>query len=607
MQTGKRKRTLTAARAPEKRGPDLFWPVSAAVFCALAVILAVSVRCGIQNGDETFYLSETHHLLQGDRLVTDIWSITQFSALFQYLPMRLLTWIAGGTEGIVLSMRCVYAALKMGLFAAVVVGLRRYRWWALLAGVIVAAFHPLGFLTVSYYAVAVSAALAAGLLLFVGRPPRTPRCVAAGFLFACCVLAEPLTALVYFAYSLLVLTAFLRKKKGRGFLAPVADLLAPEVWGKVTAGVALAAAAFFAALFIGVDPALLWKNLSSFSKILSFHPQMALTDKLLLYFSRTGWVFNALILLFFIGAAVFRKRLPSFRRYGAAVLFVLFAGLTLTMFLKDGPRVSSVYLTDFKPLPLFLLGAGSYLLTENRDRRLFAFFLYGSVTALCMEFVSRIALGTGLVIAAPAALLLFRDLILELFAERKATRENGGARLRAAAPAAAALLALSVLAASETAYCFYGRLFPSPEAMLTSSVNERLDRGPLKGLYTIPMLREEYEAILADMDTLMKDPPESLFVMGYCAWGNLYTELPYACPAVYAFNTPESRAYLDYYWELYPDRRSDCVYIPFLDDDEVYDTNRAAADEKLAFLRERCDCEAAEGALGYIVRVSRWY
>ena len=209
--------------------------------------------------------------------------------------------------------------------------------------------------------------------------------------------------------------------------------------------------------------------------------------------------------------------------------------------------------------------------------------------------------------AAPAALLLFRSLALELFAERKAAGEKGGAKFAAAAPCAAALLALSVPAASETACCFYGRLFPSPEAMLTSDVNERLDRGPLKGLYTIPMLREEYESILDDMDTLMREPPRSLFVMGYCAWGNLYTELPYACPAVYAFNTPESRAYLDYYRELYPDRRSDCVCIPFLDDDEVYDTNRAAANEKLAFLRERCDCEARAGRLGYIVRVSRWY
>ena len=606
---------------------DLFPFFVVLVFFVLAIVLFFSVHYGIQNGDETFYLSETHHLLMGDRLITDIWSITQFSALFQYIPMKLYTLFSGGTEGIVLAMRYAYVVMKLIAFIFVVVFLRKYRWWTLLAAVIVTSYHPLGFLTICYYSIALSTALLTGLILFTKKNLTTTNLITAGVLFSCCVLAEPLTAWVYFAYSVLVIVCYVRKKRKKIFLKSMQRLLTKQTWFGITGGVLISFIIFLSILRIGENASLIWKNLSSFAQILSFHSQMSFTEKIKLYLWQSGYVFNVSAVIFLVVILLFGKKLKKYRNITALTMCIIFVGLTVSLFLKNGVRLSAIYLTDFKPLPLFFLGFASYLLTEKKDNMLFGFFIFGSATSFGMEIVSRIAFGAGCVISAPASILLFRSLFFELLAEHKTNNtakdktsplekittieKEKKARflsslqtLLSKTTICISIAALSVLLVSESFYCFYARLFQTPESMVSANLDSFIDRGPLKGLKTIPMLKEEYDAVLSDMDTIMKQPPSSLFVMGYCAWGNLYTELPYACPAIYAFDTVESREYLEYYWQMYPERKSDCIYIPYLDMD--YNIDRKTADEKLSFLQAHCDMSVTEGNIGYIVRINKW-
>ena len=71
------------------------------------------------SDDESFYSLVPFRILNGDSLVRYEWHLTQFSALFAYLPVYIWNAIKGSTEGVVLFMRCVYLLIHTA--AAVVV------------------------------------------------------------------------------------------------------------------------------------------------------------------------------------------------------------------------------------------------------------------------------------------------------------------------------------------------------------------------------------------------------------------------------------------------------------------------------------------------------
>ena len=206
-----------SAKLSQKGKPD-FYPIAASVvFLILTAVLLVAVRYGVQNGDETFLLTETHRLMFGDRWLINIWSITQFFSVFLYIPVRLYLWLSGGTAGLLLFMRYAYVIIKLLFYIFLVVVLRRFRFWGLLFAVIFTTFHPIGFLTLSYYSVSVLGAATIGILFFVKRRLTAFDCIVAGVIAACSVIAEPPLTLLYLFYSFLVLIRRGREKRQKPF------------------------------------------------------------------------------------------------------------------------------------------------------------------------------------------------------------------------------------------------------------------------------------------------------------------------------------------------------------------------------------------------------
>lgn len=594
--------------------PDL---AALLVFFALGALLAVSVRYGVQNGDETNYIAGANHFLLGDRMLVDFWSLLQLFDLFLCIPLKLCLSVLGGTEGVVLAMRYVYVGIKLIFFCFIYLSLRKYRYWAILCAVIFTAFHPMGFFTLTYYTIAPCAALLIGMILFL-KPRRTAfDCVFCGVVFACCVLAEPFTALVYFGYTLLVLAAFLRGKKGKPFPDPE-KVLRPRVWGLLTAGILLTAAVFFLYLLAGGDAAALKENLTALFSGSFFDSnvgtQTNVLKKVTLYLDQMGYGPNIAALLLLAALCFGRKRLRSFRLPLFAAACAVFVWMTAAAFLKNGLLASAIYLTDYKPVPLCFLGLSSYLLTEQKDTRLFRFFVFGAGVSLGTDAFSSVSLGAAAVCVAPVCVLMFRQALLETAAERKAAPQTEARKDKKPAEKKAwlrtlllvpAVCGLCALVFSEGIYCFYARRYQLPEATFSEPLTAELDRGPLKGLITLPMVKDKYDTILRDMDAVREAAPQSLFVMGDCEWCSLYLNVRNATYSTEPFETPATRETLPLFWSLHPEKRPDLIYIPYADCNYYFDQPEIPA-EKLSYIRTLCDCDVTEGEAGYMVRVLRW-
>lgn len=615
-------KTEAAGRSPSPSAgirrylPDL---TAGLTFFALAALLLISVRYGVQNGDETNYLAGANHFLLGDRMLVDFWSLLQLFDLFLCLPLKLCLSVLGGTEGVVLAMRYVYVGIKLIFFCFIYLSLRQYRYWAILCAVIFTAFHPMGFFTLTYYTIAPCAALLIGTILFIKQRHTAFDFVFCGLVFACCVLAEPFTALVYLGYTLLVLCMFLHSRKTKTAPAP-ADVLHPRAWLLFTAGILLTAAVFFLYLLVGVDFTALKENLTALLSGSFFDSnvgtQTNVLKKITLYLEQMGYGPNLAALLLLAALCFGRKRLRPFRLPLFGAVCVVFVWMTAAAFLKNGLQSSAIYLTDYKPLPLCFLGISSYLLTERQDRRLFRFFLFGAGVSLGTDAFSSVSLGAAAVCIAPVSVLMFRQALTEMKdavkaglppqtdpSKNKATEKRPlPFRKLLLLPA---LCGLCVLVFTESLYCFYARWYQLPELTFSEPLTARLEKGPLKGLITLPVIKEKYDGILRDMDGVREEAPDTFFVMGDCEWCSLYLNVRNATYSTEPFETPETRETLPLFWELHPDKRPEIIYIPYADCNYYFDQPEIPA-EKLSYIRTLCDCEVTDGEAGYIVRVLRW-
>ena len=606
------------AQAREGLRRTVFWFVAIVVFVGLAVLLFVSMPYGIQNDDETTCISYAHRIMLGEFPLVENWTPTQLQGFVEYLPFRVLYSLLGGTEGIVLAVRYLYAAIKMMFFAAICLIFRQYRYWAILAAFVFTTFHPIGFISLTYYNTSILCAFAMGLLLFIKKKRTVFDLLCAGVLLAFCVLSQPAVILLYVIFSLCALGCFFAKKKGRGAVVSNLPVCSDgRSWVLITAGAALIACVVFTALLLHTDIIKLFTNAPKVLRLLQLHPQTGQWQKYHSYIDKTGYAVNIVagLLLAVIAVLAFaakkqfwKLRLPLFA--AACAVFIWF---TLEMFLRNGFVLSAMYLTVFKPIPLCFLGIASYLLTREKDRRLFAFCLFGISFSVFMDLLSRISLGTGAVIAAPASIFMFRKAALECvaqvrkpeaddeFPEKKAGYLFRLARL-VCIPMAAALL---VLLASEAVYSVHPKVFPMPDGIIGEQLTAQIERGPLRGLRTIRVLKGYYEAAMNDMDHMKSYDPQSMLVMDLCPWCNLYLDLPYGAFSFCYFNTPELQDCLLFYWSLNPDTKPDCIYIPFFGCD-TYDIDRDKAESELAFMQSICDCTVEEGEIGFLLQIDRW-
>ena len=96
-------------------------------------------------------------------------------------------------------------------------------------------------------------------------------------------------------------------------------------------------------------------------------------------------------------------------------------------------------------------------------------------------------------------------------------------------------------------------------------LTQRMERGPLKGVYTSPETAQWYEEVLAELDSLHMTSKDRLLVVGVAPWIYLYAEA--GCGSYSTWQVHEGSTQLYDYYALHPEKYPNIIYIIHWADD----------------------------------------
>ncbi len=597
----------------------------AAIFCfaALACYLFIAVRYGIGVVDEGFYLTIPHRLLQGDSLLTDEWHLSQLSSFFQMIPVKLFVTITGGTEGIILFMRNYFVVCWVSVFFIAYVTLRRFGVAALIGSVLAAFTVPVNIPAVNYYSGLIMSSVLLCCLLFwkEKKELRPAEFVLCGILLSCMVLNDPLDAVIYFIYSAAVLIEMLcvrRKKSIAGDFTYFIDL---KAWVFITAGILLSMAVVFGFILSRTDistvlnglPELFTDSEYDFSSggVGLAEASRSSVFSLSLLFSEIKAMGTAHVIAFSALCAAglyFRKHNKTVNAILLLCAAVLMAVMAAVYQKGDPQQINQVTCINF---PKVFCGVMLLAFTEKHDRRLTLSVLLIFFASAIRDISSDITLGITVCACIPVFAVFCEKLGRELFAFL--SREDTKAEIKRFPMKLLRTVCLSVLAASILVTSSVSvatslrmeTLFEKTFFYIPSDTSrETLESGPLKGIRTFGKLSRTYELIVDDLEQIRENCSGPVYVADLDAWYYLCLDRPYGTySAWYVKEDSQTRQY--HYWEKYPERRPEYIYIPKIDC-YSFKSITAGIDDKLSFIRGLCECEVTESPVGVTVHVTSW-
>ncbi len=391
---------------------------------------------GVGITDEGFYYTVVQRVLRGDRLIADEWQITQLNSLLEIIPYKLSLLLSNGTtEGLLLHIRYFFVIWQMLLGAHLWRRLRRYGYPALIFILTVCTFGP--HYTFVYYNMALDGAVLVCTELFTAKKPASRlKLVILGIVTALVVLSELLLTFAYIGFTLQVLVAAIRKKRGKARERFSVYTPTVRTWLWMTVGIALTAAVFF------------WYLMTSFNWDVRFLidsiPNM-FTDYEYNYslFGQNSHLLRVPVLLisssYYFGFAVFalafatlfyavrsRKRgMRERQRKGIFLFSTLLVSLAylhafiMCVVRREGLALIYYVMISGFSLPIMLYCAILLLISNRPHPRWFAFWQTGVVLSLIVDITSDACLGYGGVIALLPTAILLRDLSKQFFAEWK--------------------------------------------------------------------------------------------------------------------------------------------------------------------------------------------
>lgn len=631
--------------------------LAAAVCLVLFSFYFVIIRRGIGIDDESFYYTIPQRLSQGDRLLVDEWHVSQLSGLLLSVLYRLFTAVTGGVDGILLFMRFVYAFCGFCIYWLLYVKMRRYGTWGLLA---VASFTIFSFFlmpTLNYITMTVQGTAVFGALVLAdGRPKSVPTLLFAGIVLSCTVLAEPILAIAYLFYSVMVFANRIRQKCRPDSAKSRYDfILNVRVWRWISLSVGACLIAFLLYLQIksGIPnvirnlPNLVTDSEYDFSTDGNrlFYSTKKIVDYLNPMYGRLPrWGLNCVWVASCVYTVLRRGLLQ--RASGGAQQTQSNADLHVRMLLLAAGclffslaffRSLGVRFLDFTPIDIYSVAVRMYFcpaaqimlfawicynLSREQSPHLFTNLSASLMLSVLTDYASDMVVALGGVIALLCAVPQFGILIREMKDDVRALRTGNNhlfVRFRAVLMQCMAVCCVIAFCAWTGTY-FYHSTIPVVEQRFDVSgkraaVDTRIEDGVYKGIYTTGKLNGLYQDILSDCDKIRAQCTGSVYVI-QSKFPYLYMDLPYAAySAWYVQGDMGSRQVL--YWLINPSRKPQYILLPDLDSlfdqpypwyevgEELPDYEKEA-NNLLRFLNRTAVYEIDQGRGGRILHISEW-
>ena len=517
-----------------------------AALCLLAgfVFLLWKAPYGYAQADENFYLSIPYRLFQGDSLLAHEWNSAQLFSFLLYPAMKLFISFNGSTEGIFLFFRYLYTAALLLGGIYVYISLRRVQpVGALLGALLLMLYTPLHIMSLSYNTMCILLLAAAGATMVRAASAKAPAWIS-GLLFAGAVLCCPYLVVIYAVYSLLCLLPRFTKK-----LSIPAFSLA--FWLRFTAGCAVLALVFLVFVLsrcslsdaIASIP-LIFNDTETFYTSFSYHLFKyceAIYGNFWVNSFSLSWPILALIM------ALDKKRKAHRCWYIVPAMLI-----TATYFAY---YVFSDRTVNYLMFPMNILGGFAFFLCNKRDIRPFVFlYIPGLLYSLCIHFASNLGLmsiASAMSVSCIASAIYICTLAKELYCEDKKliTRIVGLGLLLAL------MMQLSVLSWFRSRYTMWDDD--------TSELSITLTEGPQKGIITGEGHASRYYKLIEDSSPVREAQADCVLYIFTDSWLYLMDDARMGSfsPWISTLYPETDIARLESYWQLYPERMPDTIFI----------------------------------------------
>ena len=540
------------------------------LFCLIILLFfgGLLLRCafyGVHTPDESFYLTVPFRIFQGDKLIIDEFQESQFTAFLQYLPMAVFIRMTGSTDGVILFFRLLFVFCQTAISCFVFFKMKRFGVpCALCSAVLFLVYVPEFVESLDYYTMSLMPLALIAVILFASDAISLPVIFFTGVLFACAVLSQPMLALVYFAYTAVVIVRTASKKKKN-----VSEYLSVRFWGCVTCGIVFSAVLFLCFLLYRAPLSEYITNIgnlfSGYNHVLPFTSGQK-SD--ILQFGVLFQTLNSLHPVAFplsialtAGLLIDRRRISHrtvwcFVLGGFYTYYVIYALARLHIEIAQGM---------FSPYILFVFTLHCYLLTDRKNKKLLYIWLSGLVYVVCLGTIShalKYAGAVGCSVSNIACAPIAKDLLLELREDFEGKPVDRAFRItKTAGITMTAVCVLSVvgITALNAAALFVSDRVDANLKWDKEPVREAVTSGPLKGITVSKGEKEVYDRITEDIAYIQENAPGTLYIEGQLPTGYLMSGSRFGTCSAYYVDKPE---FLNRYYSNNPDRIPDAVYFP---------------------------------------------
>ena len=605
-----------------KRQKAAFYAMSVFGACFLGFFFLSSAKYSADfSVDEGFYLSTCERLLRGDRLILHDWLLPQFVSLFQIIPYSLYKKIVGSTDGIILFMRYVTVCVILLNYCYILFKHKKRPWIALATAFLFCSFVPLDAFFLGYYTLPLMFLFAVvSVIIDEEAKLRKLRLVLAGILLSGAVILVPGLTLVWIIYSAFVAIRFYQKKKQRALFAEYDFLLSTDTFIYLLTGVLISAAALLLCFqftcglqnVIKMLPNLrVHTEYSDYSFTLL---QNRSSYTILRRYYLSAFILNCIGLLFsflfhFLGHKI---RYPAQAR--VAMLFFTLVAYAASFYAVFNKQIVIMETPAF----IALFGLSCFLLCSKKEPKMFLVLMLGIIYSFIQDFTSEISCCFGCILCVFPTIVLLSQLVTECYDElfeplpangkkkslhkKKRTDHNRMIITFSQAFGILSFVLIFTWSVTNVIGSYYNlHRITTEESGATATV-----KAQYKGIIMPEMYNQLYDDLLTDLDLCKEMTDGPVYVLGTYPFAYLYLDRD--IPVASTFNALEQMNRR--YWEVYPERRPDCVYIPIEETDSSINISKEefeAMPETQFVDYDFFEGKAIKGSTGLIVHVTKWH
>ena len=562
---------------------DIIFAVS---LIAVMLVHIVFINIFPYSDDETFYPIVPVRMMNGEALVQYEWNLTQFSSLFNYLPVFVWTKIKGTTDGIFLFLRAVYLICHTAVAGVIYRFFRKYGVWAVMASMMFYVQMPYRISAISYHTVFLISLLMMCFCFIKLYEEKNGRYyIPLGIFYGCSCVCNPMLCVLFPVYlvacvlwknrveikvrisknrseDLKKLTKRQRKEREKQMMEIASVPSGFDCFFEKTALInitkGLVAIGVVAVVFFFVTGGTIGSIIRNTDNLLSSSEygvaSASIFSKIretISYFSRATLGMPWILPLGFIVMGVDKKRQKNSHRFGYLSAIILWSALFIYSVFKN-------YETGILAisLPFSVFSLVCYILTENKNRTLFRFMYIPCLVGTFFHYIASnshwFAIGIVLAISNVAGVFFTMDLFKEMGTSR--SNENGEKGKKAFAfGRALIIIGFCIQISFYLAEYQHGQL--SDDAV-------RAETGTFKGLYTTTEKLEEYNKVIDDLDYIksVSDEDSPVLLASFDNWMYLYLDRPVATYTVWYRGTLYTDVLTTYYEEN-PENYPEYIYI----------------------------------------------